>query len=128
MYNPPIKLYEAVTQTLMEEKDGAILAKIQSCFDIEVDKGELVRALQYDRDQYNKGFEDGRAAGPKWYSVEEKKPEPFASVLVHMPGEAPLPTVAEGYYVPGAGWSAYGVIGGQAEVTHWAPMPQPPEV
>jgi hypothetical protein len=26
-----------------------------------IDKGELIRALQYDRDQYNKGYADGRA-------------------------------------------------------------------
>ncbi len=27
---------------------------------VNVDKGELIKALQYDRDQYTKGYEDGK--------------------------------------------------------------------
>lgn len=36
------------------------LLTITQQYQIDVDKDELVRALQYDRDQYNKGFEDGK--------------------------------------------------------------------
>jgi hypothetical protein len=40
------------------ERENAVLKAIQE-FDIRVDKDELIKALQYDRDQYRKGFIDG---------------------------------------------------------------------
>lgn len=40
------------------EHENAVLKAIHE-FDISVDKDELIKALQYDRDQYRKGFIDG---------------------------------------------------------------------
>lgn len=40
------------------EHENAVLKAIQE-FDISIDKDELIKALQYDRDQYRKGFIDG---------------------------------------------------------------------
>lgn len=53
-------------------------------------------------------------------------PPAFLSVLVYMPGEAPLPTVHEGYIMPEGEWmtSLYGYRILKAEVTHWAEMPE----
>ncbi len=62
MYNSPIKIYETAMQTIMEERENAIFAKVQSAFDVDVDKAELIRALQYDRGQYEKGYLDGLKA------------------------------------------------------------------
>jgi hypothetical protein len=59
MYNSPITLYETAVQTIMEERENAIFAKVQSSLEVDVDKEELLRALQYDRDQYDRGFADG---------------------------------------------------------------------
>ena len=61
MYNEPIKLYELQMQTIIEERENAIFAKVQACFDVDVDKAELIRALSYDRNQYEKGYADGKA-------------------------------------------------------------------
>ena len=61
MYEAPVTIYETAVQTIMEEREGAIIAKIQSAFDVDVDKKELLRALQYDRNQYEKGYADGKA-------------------------------------------------------------------
>lgn len=44
---------------------------------IDVDKDELIKAIQYDRDQYSKGYHNGYNAGynaNKWISVEERLP------------------------------------------------------
>ena len=38
-----------------------------------------------------------KARVQEWISVTERLPEPFVSVLVHMPGEEPCPTVREGF-------------------------------
>ena len=61
MYEPPIHLYEAPMKAIIEHRENAIYAKIQDAIDVQVDKEELIRALKYDRDQYNKGYADGIA-------------------------------------------------------------------
>ena len=55
MYESPIKIIYGQMQTQLE---GDILKAVMST-DIQVDKYELTRALQYDRDQYERGFADG---------------------------------------------------------------------
>lgn len=59
----------------------------------------------------------------KWYVTEKKKPDPFVSVLVHMPNEAPLPQVHEGYMADTVIWYANGYFMESSEITHWADMP-----
>lgn len=68
-----------------------------------------------------------RARVPQWVSVKEKLPEPFVSVLVHMPGEEPCPTVREGFISNDGIWQSAMFRREPGEVTHWQPMPQPPK-
>lgn len=69
-----------------------------------------------------------KAAQPKWISVEERLPEQFVVVLVYMPDEYHWPTVHEGYLRPDGKWDAAHYTRTPDEVTHWANMPEPPEV
>ena len=55
MYESPIKLMETEWSTQM---DGNILKAVKNV-GINVDKDELLRALKYDRGQYDKGYRDG---------------------------------------------------------------------
>ena len=55
MYNSPIEIIYGQMKTQIE---GDILKAVQEC-DIHVDKDELIRALQYDREQYDRGYADG---------------------------------------------------------------------
>ena len=57
MYKSPIDIIYGQMQTQME---GDILRAVQS-YGINVDKDELIRALKYDREQYEQGYVDGRA-------------------------------------------------------------------
>ena len=57
MYESPINIIHGQMQTQME---GDIFRAVQS-YAVDVDKGELLRALKYDRDQYDKGYADGRS-------------------------------------------------------------------
>ena len=63
----------------------------------------------------------------EWISVEERLPPPFISVLVHMPGERPLPTVHEGYITGNGKWYAAHFPREADEITHWMPLPEPPK-
>ena len=57
MYKSPIEIIYGQMQTQIE---GDTLKAVQSYYP-NVDKEELLKALQYDRNQYNKGYADGKA-------------------------------------------------------------------
>lgn len=59
MYNPPI---ETIIGEMQMQYEGEILRAVQN-IGVNVDKDELIRALQYDREQYDKGYEDGFRRG-----------------------------------------------------------------
>ena len=63
----------------------------------------------------------------EWISVNDRLPEPFVSVLAHMPGEEPFPTVHEGFISNDGIWQSAMFRREPGEVTHWQPMPQPPK-
>ena len=44
---------------MMEERDNEIVARISQEMALDINKEELMKALQYDRDQYSKGYRDG---------------------------------------------------------------------
>lgn len=53
-WEPPIKIIEAERKTKIE---GDIIKAIKS-YDIDVNKEELIKALNYDRNQYKAGYKD----------------------------------------------------------------------
>ena len=62
MYESPIKLlfprFDDVISDMAKKQDDMVFDAVAR-FGVIVDKGELLRALHYDRDQYNRGFNDG---------------------------------------------------------------------
>lgn len=56
MYESPISIWVDKMQTQMEDD----VVKAVQRYHINVDKDELVKALRYDRDQYEKGYDDCR--------------------------------------------------------------------
>lgn len=79
MYESSInKIYKDI-QTQMIEQDEKMVMQAVREVGITVDKDELVRALQYDRDQYQKGYQDGLQAG-----IEQGKQEAFDEIKKHL--------------------------------------------
>ena len=59
MYKSPIELITKPMYTeMINEQENYILQAIQE-MGVNVDKEELLKALKYDREQYNKGYMDG---------------------------------------------------------------------
>lgn len=58
MYKSPISITEEICSTILEQKENEVLKYI-SKMGIHVDKSELIKALRFDRNQYDKGFYDG---------------------------------------------------------------------
>ena len=69
MYNSPITTYyEHIANQITQTTDNAILAKVQMY--VAVNKEELLKALDYDRKQYEAGYNDGFIDGRK-KAIEE---------------------------------------------------------
>ena len=56
MYESPIKVVQGELETQLE---GEILKAVHRV-GVAVDRDELIRALRYDREQYQKGFDDAK--------------------------------------------------------------------
>ena len=64
MYESPIQITqigEQIGTELVEQEEEYIFSVVKRMY-VDVDKDELVKALAYDRDQYEKGYSDGRMA------------------------------------------------------------------
>ena len=58
MYELPIQITTEVQNSIQTDVDESVYKVIQK-YGINVDKEELIRALKYDREQYDKGYADG---------------------------------------------------------------------
>lgn len=51
------ELIDKMVETAQKEQEIAVMKRVKMVVD--VDKDELVKALQYDRNQYDKGYQEG---------------------------------------------------------------------
>ena len=60
-YQSPIdKIYGDIEHQIIQQDEEHLLFTVNQAIGYEVDKDELIKALQYDRDQYSKGFRDAK--------------------------------------------------------------------
>lgn len=115
MYDSPIRL--AVSKMTAQFDDDIYNAVVKA--GIDVDKDELVRALNYDRSQYEKGYRDGLTAS-EWISVKERLPEVGEDVLAYL---------RDGIFgicwmfKDGGYWKTRDYFLYPGDVTHWMPLP-----
>lgn len=73
-YESPITGYmNHFAQQILEERDNAVVGVIREQFAIDVNREELIKALSYDRDQYNKGYSDGYKEAQATYARPQGK-------------------------------------------------------
>ena len=95
MYESPITIVtQKLHKAISEQYDDYIMATVEKALDCEVNKEELIKALKYDRDQYNKGFRDGMGYMPspitrgdliRRMTDEEMANEIYGWVSMYMP-------------------------------------------
>ena len=126
-YESPIVMYvDKIMQDLEKQTDEDVLNAVIRV-GVTVDKDELIKALQYDRDQYEKGYHDGVMTSG-WIPCEERLPEEDEDVLVCFKKAKGLMVVHLAYY-----WDARGVFWEDCfsrcckleEVLAWMPLPEP---
>lgn len=59
-YESPISITNQIVDKIRTDFDDKIVDSIQIQTGVNVDKQELIKALRYDREQYQKGYEDGK--------------------------------------------------------------------
>jgi hypothetical protein len=106
-------------------------------YGIVVDKEELIKALQYDRGQYEKGFADGMLA-PKqseWISVEERLPTEeenengIVGIVSGYNGKIRFrdAIILVDYDFEEKEWWSQDYDLTDCKVKYWMPLPEPPE-
>ena len=70
MYKSPIEIIQGEMNSQLEDD----IVRVVQGFDINVDKEELIRALNYDRQQYEKGYADGKADEEGWIPCSKMMP------------------------------------------------------
>ena len=119
MYKSPIDLIYGEMEIQME---GGMITKAVQKVDVNVDKEELIRALQYDRGQYEKGYKDAMGK-QKWIPVTERLPDEDVRVLVWLVADNPSKyTRIDTDRRHDSRWVRW-----EKYVTHWMPLPEPPE-
>ncbi len=58
MYESPINIIESAVTELQKQQEEGVFRLIRN-YGITVDRDELLKALAYDRNQYDKGYDDG---------------------------------------------------------------------
>ena len=77
MWESPIKITENIKRQMDMEIENGIMTAVRE-IGIVVNKEELLKALQYDRGQYEKGYQDGVTdtnVDGKWILCSEKMPD-----------------------------------------------------
>ena len=118
-YRSPITmLTERIATDIAQNIDDGIWQAVTKV-GFEVDRDELIKALRYDRSQYEDGYYAGYRKGiePKWIPVEEELPEKDGLYIIV--GRSGTPHAAH-YYTGKRGFS-------NPYATHWMPMPEPPK-
>lgn len=130
-YNSPISVYmRSLDKMRMEIKadfDNNVWKAVLE-YGVHVDKEELLHALSYDRNQYQRGYANGVSVGyqkglaSRWISVDEEMPDGKlpAHCFVRYENESVGIAVWDG-----ESWYTKYDLG--VPITHWMYIPAPPE-
>lgn len=124
MWESPINIYHTISDmvTMMtEEIDGNIIVEVKKQLGVDINKDELIKAINYDRNQYEKGYQDGLNAN-RWIPISEQLPKEFESVLVCYKSQGGMAYCISERLVNMDGSNRWSAMCGQEPIA-WMPLP-----
>lgn len=116
-YISPIQQIEFPPVTEMED---TLICTISQVIGYEIDRYELVKALMYDRDQYNKGYADGKADA-QWKPYDTVQPVNTGFYLTYYNHRVNISQ----WFMSGTWYNAHG-SNITDKVLYWRELPEPP--
>jgi len=84
MYESPIeKIVSEISTKMTEAEENHLMYTVEQSLGYRVDKDELIKALQYDRDQYSKGYQDAKRE-MQWTPCSDRPPKEGTEVFVYL--------------------------------------------
>ena len=73
-YESPItRIENQLLEEMVKKEEDQFMCEVRQTIGYSIDKSELIKALNYDRDQYERGYQDGRSAGYQQAEKEKRK-------------------------------------------------------
>lgn len=123
MYESPINaICSEITHKILRDQEENMMLEVQQAIGYAVDKDELIKALRYDRNQYEKGFKDGAEQKARWIPCSERLPEEIGTYLVTLEyKEHGIGVTTLWYHGRQIGWD----LRVADVVIAWQPLPEP---
>ena len=73
-YESPItRIQNQLLEEMVKKEEDQFMCEVRKTIGYRIDKAELIKALNYDRDQYERGYQDGKSAGYQQAESEKRK-------------------------------------------------------
>ena len=70
-YEIPItRIQNQVLEEMVKKEEDQFMCEVRQTIGYNIDKSELIKALNYDREQYEKGYQDGKMNAQKNRAVD----------------------------------------------------------
>ncbi len=127
-YESPIRIFMQETESEINHEIDREVYRRTVKIGVDINKHELMRALESDRMQYAEGYKQGYRAGfeaaqSEWISVDDRLPDDVIDVLVFIRNGSVSHTCIA-HMLKGRWWSKGIPI---ENVTHWMGIPDPPK-
>ena len=65
-YESPItRIQNQLLEEMVKKEEDQFMCEVRQTIGYNIDKSELIKALNYDRDQYERGYQDGKSCAMK---------------------------------------------------------------
>ena len=73
-YESPItRIENQLLSEMRKNEEDQFMCEVRQAIGYNIDKSELIKALNYDREQYERGYQDGKTAGYRQAESEKGK-------------------------------------------------------